>query len=110
MSGYPTIDKLVEPDFFLKNVYNINSYEEGINYIKNNIEMSSITIERIINCIFVTYREQDNLPNDIYIDFIYKVLKDNYYMEISKNKIKKILIDNKFKNVDNIFRKIIQSK
>lgn len=104
MSGFPTIDKLIKPEYFLKNVYNIESFEEGINYIKNNSEMSSITIERIVNCMFISYREQDILPNDIYIDIINKVLKDNYNIDIDKNKIRKILIENKFKDVPNIFK------
>ena len=51
------IKEITTDDYVIKNIYNIYSYKDAINYIKNNKELNINTKKRIIEAISHLYIE-----------------------------------------------------
>lgn len=108
---------------FLSMFYEINTFEDGINWISNNSELNIKTKNRIFECILNVFGKNidivDNRIVDIVIDIVksninnnmthfYKSIKKYIYIDVKKNtvEIKKNIVDdtNKETEKDNIIK------
>lgn len=74
----------------LKNIYNINSWSDTLDYIKKNRNESYITISRILNLSWVPFYKSSKNDIDIIIN-CYKMFFQKTKKEINIEKISKIL-------------------
>ena len=92
---------------FLQKIYNINSYDEGILYIKNN-ELNDITELRILNCLYKIHIQDDIFPSKDYIN----ILTDNYFklynIKLKKSGLKNIIMNNKYEKKYNYIIRLIE--
>ena len=81
---------------FLANIYGITTYEEGINYLKNNENMNGITIIRILNCLYIIFIEEDYFPSREYIELLYSSYFNIFNVKLKKSGLKNIIINSKY--------------
>lgn len=105
-AGDSYLNSIVSPDLsysnvsFLKIIYNINSYDDSLIWINNNLHLQKNTIERVINCIFSVYHNdiKSNTTEFVnyFINYIYKFYpkyKSHHNInKIIKESIKNVLV------------------
>jgi hypothetical protein len=81
---------------FLNKIYGITSYETGMEYLNNNesiIEQS--TTNRILNCLYSIYIDEDFFPSTEFINRLYNSYYNVFNIKIKKNGLKNIIINEK---------------
>lgn len=94
---------------FLEQIYNIKNIYDAELFISNDVkELPNITQRRILNCIYIVYRDNDNFPNQNYLKLIKEHIKKTHDLKIKRKKLLTIIMDNKYKQLwKNIFDDII---
>jgi hypothetical protein len=76
-------------DFFLSNYYDINSFDDSIEWLNNNDYVFIDTKIRVINCALNVYGDNIDLFDEKFIDFFITYIKEKYityiYKKIYKN-------------------------
>ena len=85
---------------FLTQIYGISSYEDGINYLNNNINMKESTKIRILNCLFKIHLKEDYFPSKEYIEHLQSFYYNTYNIKLKKSGLKNILINNKYDEIN----------
>jgi hypothetical protein len=80
---------------FLSMFYEINTFEDGLDWITNNSESNIKTQIRIFECILNVYGKDIDIIDNRIIDFVINIIKNNYITKIYKNIKKYINIDSK---------------
>ena len=78
---------------FLIIFYNIHSYEEGIEWINNNLGIPITTRERIFECILSVYGERVDMIDNRTSGFLLELIKNKYYKLLYERLSKYIYID-----------------
>lgn len=82
---------------FLKNIYNISSYEEGILYLNNN-NLYDYTKLRILNFLYLIYIKEDIFPCKEYINHLYNCFFNITGVKLKKSGLKNMFMNNKYEN------------
>ena len=90
------ITNLFECNEFLNSIYGITSYEKGIEYLDNNVNIADYTKMRILNCLFILYINEDYFPSKEYINYIHDTYYNAYDIKLKKNSLKNIFINYKY--------------
>jgi len=85
---------------FLAMFYEINTFEDGINWISNNSDMNIRTKIRIFECILNVFGKNIDIIDNRIIDFVIDIIKTNYIQKIYKSIKKYIKIDDKKNSVE----------
>ena len=81
---------------FLNKIYGITSYEKGIEYLNNNeSNIEQATMNRILNCLYIIYLEEDFFPSTEFINYLCNSYYNSYNIKIKKNGLKNIIINEK---------------
>ena len=94
---------------FLSNIYGITSYDDGINYLKNNDNLQPLTIMRILNCLYKIFIEEDYFPSTEYINILYDSYFNIYNVKLKKSGLKNIIINNKYNKKDVTINRLIKN-
>ena len=103
------IIKIIESNFsnesnFLKNIYNINSCNDGINYLNNNKNIKIYTKVRILSCLYRVFITDDEFTSKDYIEHLYESYLEVFNIKLKKSGIKNVIINNKYNELeDGIF-------
>ena len=98
-----------DESIFLKLIYKINSFEEGMDFIKNNNNLSYFTIGRIVRLMFNAFINNDNFPNEEYLLLVIQQYELLFNKKIDIHKLKNIIIKYKHKeNTNNVLYLIIR--
>ncbi len=101
-----------DAEIFLKNYYNINSYDELLNFLQKNSHIPTSTKLRLIECMWIYLKDIfviDTLIVEIITDFLINNIKNIYnklfqYIEVDSKKIlfKKTTLDKAKFNIERI--------
>jgi hypothetical protein len=81
---------------FLEQIYNINNISDANLFLENNMnDLPILSQKRIINSIYKVYRDNDNFPNEKYVENVKKILKYKYNLELKTSKILNKIMKNK---------------
>ena len=93
-------------DDFLNQIYNIRNIHEVEIFLENNLnQLPNLSQIRILNSIYKVYRDNDLFPSKTFILNIKKILKNNYNIDLNKEKIlNKIMLDKHNKKNNDLFK------
>ena len=77
----------VDPSNFLKEIYNLNSFDDVIKFSNDNTELSNSTIKRLHSCAWKVYGNNHNEITDDVIYYYYDIV-NKYWKKIFFNTIK----------------------
>jgi len=84
--------------FFLNRIYGIETFEDVINYINNN-NLPILTQDRILDFTFSVFINDDNFPNEEYINMVKNCYIKIYNKELKSKELRNIIM--KYKHKDN---------
>ena len=93
---------------FLFTIYGISDYDDGINYLKNNENIESLTKMRILNCLYVIFIQEDYFPSKEYIDHLHNSYFNIYNIKLKKSGLKNIIINSKYTKKYTIIDRLIK--
>lgn len=103
---YP--DLILKTDELLK-VYNITSYNKGLEVIKYNNNINLLTKLRIVDCMWKVYYEHISIVNDTLIEFYVNVAKKLWSHALYKKFYHYIYITNEYEQIDKKISKLCDS-
>ena len=113
VENYDPYDNMVilpESDYeFLSEIYGIKTYELSKLYLENDIDNKpSLTKKRILNSMYIVYKNNDMFPCDKYIELIKNILFNTENIVKDSETIFKDIMENKYKkDWNNIFSHFI---
>jgi hypothetical protein len=113
LSFYNEISQIAtSPNLFLKQIYNLNNYGDVLLFLKNDIiNLPIYSQERLLKIIFNVYRDNNNFPDNNYVNCLSNILNNIYNIQINENKIyKKIIKIKNNENINNIIDYFIKKK
>jgi len=85
---------------FLERIYDITDYLTAEKFINNKLDKMYIySQQRICNAIYRCYKDDINFPNKKFVNIIQNILKHNFNIKLSTNKIIDILNKSKSKEI-----------
>lgn len=88
----PTIH--FDSNFFLKNIYKINSYDDGMKYLGGTVEYMPIKNNfRVVDCLIEVYHKSDDILQETLIHFYDQVIKKSWVFKIYRTIDKYIFVD-----------------
>ncbi len=97
----------IQPKTFLKKIYNINSFFDCVQWIKDNPKTNYLTLYRILNVSIQSYNIDINITEPIIIKLLTKFLTTHLKLISKKSKLDSELIKKQYLNI-NFITKFIQ--
>lgn len=97
-------------EFFLNKVYKINSFNDGIHYLNNNPKLPILTINRILNCMFLVFIDDNDFPDKTYIQLFQKCYNEIHEHHLNDKDIKNTIMKYKHKNNNKMLETIFNER
>ena len=94
--------------FFLDKIYGIKTFEDVVNYINNN-NLPIVTQNRILEYSFNVFINDNNFPNEEYINMVKKCHIKIYDTEFKNKELRDIIMKYKHKDNKHSLNYILQS-